>query len=67
MKVTSLMNTTACTAQPRSGLSDTMGMPESFRIGDYDAAPGAMGRSCGTAGIGDQRKGGRVFASGEDV
>ncbi len=64
MEILSLMNTNACTAQSRSGLSGTAGIPESFCIGDCEVAPGV---SVLSRGIGRQGKGGRVSAGGEDV
>ncbi len=67
MEITSSMNTNACSAQLLSGLSGNTGMPEWFRIGNHEVAPGASVLSCGVAGIGEQGKGGRVSASGEDV
>lgn len=67
MQITSLMNTNACTAQLRSGVSGTTGMPGWFRIGNHEVAPGASVLSCGVAGIGEQGKGGRVSPGGEDV
>ena len=67
MEISSLMNTNACTAQLRTDLSGTAGTPGWFRIGGHEVAPGASVVSCGVAGVGDQRNGGRVSAGGEDV
>ena len=67
MEILSLMNINACTAQSRSGMSETTGMPEWFRIGNHEVAPSPNEPSCTIAGIGEQGRGGRVSADGEDV
>lgn len=67
MAMTSWMMTNARTARPRSGMSGIAGMPGRFRYGNHDFALAANVLSCGVAGIGEQGKGGRVSASGEDM
>jgi len=67
MEISIVMNTDACTARLRASRSRTGGTPERFRNGNHEVAPGAGALSCAFAKGGEQGKGGRVSASGEDV
>ncbi len=67
MAMTGSMNTNACSARLRSGMSGLAGMPGWFGIGNHEIAPRAGVLPHGVAGIGKQDTGARVSASGEDV